>query len=112
MVELAAYLARNVAAVPAIKTGSIVLDPLQQNVINANDVRTHLESFLIEKGLSRDFILKVADETITIIGISGRKIEPKKEHSGLLVCPFCGMVTPYEEEMDVHIKADLAGGAF
>ena len=110
LVEMAAYLSDNIAAVAVIKTGRIVLDLLERNGTSVKDVRIHVENFLVERGLSRDFIIKVHGEKIMIIATSERKIVIKKEESGLLVCPYCGMVTPYEEEMNVHIKADLAGG--
>ncbi len=112
LVELAAYLGDNIAAVPVIKTRSIVLDPLVENDITAKNVSMHIENFLAKRGLSKDFNIKVNGEKIMIISISERNIEVKKEDSGLLVCPYCGMVTPYEEVMNVHVKADLAGGIF
>lgn len=105
IVELAAYLAENITAVPAIKTSSIVLDPLTESVIDANDVSMHVKTFLAQKGLSKDFIIKVAGEKIMIISTSERKIKVEEVDSGLLVCPHCGKVTPYEEEMNVHVRA-------
>ncbi|MFQ5940083.1 MAG: hypothetical protein ACE5KA_00065 [Nitrososphaerales archaeon] len=110
IVEVAAYLADNVEVVPAIKTRSIVLDPLVEKDVRAKDVSMHLENFLAEKGLARDFIIKVRDEKIMVVAISETKIEAVRNDSGLLVCPFCGLVTPHEEEMNVHMRADLAGG--
>ena len=105
MVELAAYLAENIAAVPAIKTSSIVLDPLTETVLDVNDVNMHVKTFFVKKGLSKDFIIKVAGEKIMVISISERKIRVEKTDSGLLVCPHCGKVTQYEEEMNVHVRA-------
>lgn len=104
-VELAAYLAENIAAVPAIKADSIVLDPLAETVLDANDINIHVKAFLSKKGLSKDFIVKVAGEKVMIISISERKVKVEKTDSGLLVCPHCGKVTPYEEEMNVHVRA-------
>ena len=103
--ELAAYLAENIAAVPAIKTASIVLDPLAESVIDANDVSVHVKTFFDKKGLSKDFIIKVAGEKIMAISLSERKVRVETTDSGLLVCPHCGKVTPYEEEMNVHVRA-------
>jgi len=110
MVDLAVYIAENVAAVPAIKTRSIVLDPLTDDIIDANNVSTHVKAFLAEKGLSRDFMVKVVGEKITVVSLSvvslpERKVSVEKTDSGLLVCPHCGKVTPYEEEMNVHVRA-------
>jgi len=104
-VELAAYLAENIAAVPAIKTSSIVLDPLTAEVPNPNDVSMHVKAFLAKKNLSKDFVIKVAGEKIMVISISERKVKVENTDSGLLVCPHCGKVTPYEEEMNVHVRA-------
>jgi hypothetical protein len=105
MVELAAYISENIAAIPAVKTNSIVLDPLTENIPDVNDVVMHVKSFLAQKGLSKDFTIKVAGEKIMLISISERKVRAEKTDSGLLVCPHCGKVTPYEEEMNVHIRA-------
>ncbi len=104
-VELAAYLAENIAAVTAIKSSSIVLDPLTEEVPDPNDVSMYVKAFLDKKDLSKDFIVKVAGEKIMIISISERKVKVKNTDSGLLVCPHCGKVTPYEEEMNVHVRA-------
>ncbi len=105
MVELAAYLAENIAAVPAIKTASIVLDPLTEEVPDPNIVGMHVKAFLAKKVLSKDFIIKVVHEKILVISISERKVKVEKTDSGLLICPHCGKVTPYEEEMNVHVNA-------
>jgi len=105
MVELAAYLAENIAAVPAIKTSSIVLDPLTESALDVNDISMCIKTFFAKKSLSNDFIVKVTAEKIKVITITERKVRIEKTDSGLLVCPHCGMVTPYEEEMNVHVKA-------
>ncbi len=110
MLELAVYIAENVAAVPAIKTHAIVLDSLTDDIIDANDVSTHVKTFLAEKDLSKDFTVKVVGEKITVVSLSvvsrsERNIRVEKTNSGLLVCPHCGKVTPYEEEMNVHVRA-------
>jgi len=103
--ELAAYISENVPAVSAIKTSSIVLDPLTENVLDANEVSVHVKAFLVRKDLSNDFLVKVSGEKITIISVSGRKVKVEKMDSGLLVCPHCGKITPYEEEMNVHVRS-------
>lgn len=105
MVELAAYLSENIAVVSAIKTDSIVLDQLTESILDANDVSKHVGIFLAKKGLSKDFITKVAGEKVMVISISERKFRVERTDFGLLVCPHCGKVTPYEEEMNVHVKA-------
>jgi hypothetical protein len=104
MVELAAYISENVRAVSAIKTSSIVLDPLKENALNANEVSEYVKEFLINKDLSKDFLVEVSGEKIVIVSVSGRKVKVEKMDSGLLVCPHCGKVTPYEEEMNVHVR--------
>jgi hypothetical protein len=104
MVELAAYISENVRAVSAIKTSSIVLDPLTKNILDPNTVGVHVKEFLISKDLSKDFLVEVSGEKITIVSVSGRKVKVEKMDSGLLVCPHCGKVTPYEEEMNVHVR--------
>ena len=88
-----------------MKTGSIVLDPLTESIPDVNDVVMHVKTFLTQKGLSKDFNIKVAGEKIMIISTSERKVRVEKTDSGLLVCPHCGKVTPYEEEMNVHVRA-------
>ena len=104
MVELAAYISENVRAVSAIKTSSIVLDPLKKNTLDANKVGEYVKEFLNNKDLSNDFRVQVSGEKITIVSVSGRKVKVEKVDSGLLVCPHCGKVTPYEEEMNVHVR--------
>ncbi|MGH9877489.1 MAG: C2H2-type zinc finger protein [Nitrososphaerales archaeon] len=104
MAELAAYISENVHAVSAIKTSSIVLDPLTKNGLDANEVGVHVEAFLARKDLSNDFLVEVSGEKITIVSVSGRKVKVEKIDSGLLVCPHCGKVTPYEEEMNIHVR--------
>jgi len=104
--ELAAYLSEKVPAVPAIKTKSIVLDPLEEDSsFTINEVSLYVRMFLARKDLLNDFAVTVDDEKITVKTVSERKIDVKKVDSGLLVCPHCGKVTPYEEEMNVHVKA-------
>lgn len=104
--ELAAYLSEKVPAVPAIKTKSIVLDPLEEDSsFTINEVSLYVRMFLARKELLHDFAVTADDEKITVKSVSERKIDVKKVDSGLLVCPHCGKVTPYEEEMNVHIKA-------
>ncbi len=105
MAELAAYISENVPAVSAIKTNSIVLDPLTENVLDANEVSMHVNAFLVRKDLSKDFLVNITGDKITIVSVSDRKISVEKIDSGLLVCPHCGLVTPYEEEMNVHVRA-------
>ena len=104
--ELAAYLSEKVPAVPAIKTNSIILDPLEEDSSFAiNEVSLYVRMFLARKKLLHDFAVTVDDEKIVVKAVSERKIDVKKVDLGLLVCPHCGKVTPYEEEMNVHIKA-------
>jgi len=104
--ELAAYLSEKVLAVPAIKANSIVLDPLEEDSSFAIDeVSLYVRMFLARKKLLHDFAVTVDDEKIVVKAVSERKIDVKNVDSGLLVCPHCGLVTPYEEEMNVHIKA-------
>jgi len=104
--ELAAYLSEKVLAVPAIKANSIVLDPLEEDRRFAIDeVSLYVRMFLARKDLLNDFAVTVDDEKIVMKSVSERKIDVKMADSGLLVCPHCGKVTPYEEEMNVHIKA-------
>lgn len=105
MPELAAYISENVHVVSAIKTSSIVLDPLKENVLDANEVSEHVKAFLVRKDLSKDFVVEVFGEKITIVSVSGRKVKVEKMDSGLLVCPHCGKITPYEEEMNVHVRS-------
>jgi len=104
MADLAAYISENVPAVSAIKTSSIVLDPLTENALDANEVSVHVKEFLNRKELSKDFLVKVSGEKITIVSVSGREVKVEKKETGLLVCPHCGKVTPYEEEMNVHVR--------
>src|SRR5574341_16834 len=104
MAELAAYISENVPVVSAIKTNSIVLDPLTENVLDANEVSVHVNAFLVSKDRSTDFLVKVSGEKITILSVSGRKVKAENIDSGLLVCPHCGKVTAYEEEMNVHVR--------
>jgi len=104
--ELAAYLSEKVLAVPAIKANSIVLDPLEEDSSFAIDeVSLYVRMFLARKKLLHDFAVTADDEKIVVKAVSERKIDVKNVDSGLLVCPHCGLVTPYEEEMNVHIKA-------
>jgi len=104
--ELAAYLSEKVLAVPAIKANSIVLDPLEEDRRFAIDeVSLYVRMFLARKKLLHDFTVTADDEKIVVKAVSERKIDVKNVDSGLLVCPHCGLVTPYEEEMNVHIKA-------
>jgi hypothetical protein len=63
-----------------------------------------VKKFFVEKDLSKDFVVEVVGEKITIASVSERKIKVEMTDSGLLVCPHCGKVTPYEEEMNVHVK--------
>ncbi|MFQ5969430.1 MAG: C2H2-type zinc finger protein [Nitrososphaerales archaeon] len=104
IVELAGYLSQKVAAVPVVKTGSIVLDPLTGKTLSARDVSVHVKDFLTREGLSNDFVIEVVGERIRLIGISEKKLRVETTDSDLLVCPHCGMVTRYEEELNVHIK--------
>ena len=112
MLEAAVYLADNIEAVTAIKTACIALDPLTDSKLNTKNVKTHLEGFLTKRGILQDFIIKVDGEKIKVTAISERKIEDKNVQSPFLMCPHCGFVTPYEEVLDVHMKADLGGGIF
>lgn len=109
MVELAAYLSEHTAAVGVIKNESVVLDPLTDEALHIGDIMNNVKAFLSSKDLSGDFIIKAAGEKITVISISGRKVTAEKTDLGLLICPHCGKVTLYEEEMNVHIKAHYFG---
>ena len=104
-VELAAYISENVEAVTAIKTNSIALDPLREDGLDPNEISMIVKKFFDTKDLSNDFVVKVVGEKIIIISVSERKVRAESTYSGLLVCPHCGKITPYEEEMNVHIKA-------
>lgn len=104
-IELAAYLLDKLPAVPLIRTNDIVLDPLTEDTeINLDDVRTYVNTFLASQNIDNDFLVSVNGNKIVVKGISGRKIHVAKADSGLLTCPHCGKVTPYEEEMNVHIR--------
>lgn len=100
--ELAAYLSEKLPAVPVIRRNDIVLDPLNDE-IKIDDVRITVETFLTRENIS-NYIVSVNGEKITVTLTSGRRIHVQKRDSGLLTCPHCGLVTPYKEEMDVHIK--------
>lgn len=104
MVELAAYISENVAVVSAVKTKDIVLDPLAENV-DPNHVVVLVKTFLARKSLSKDFLVKSSGEKITVVALVERKVRVEHTDSGLFVCPHCGKVTPYEEEMNVHVRA-------
>jgi hypothetical protein len=105
MVELAAYISENMEVVSAVKTDSIVLDPLTDKAPDVNKVAALVKTFLAKKDLSRDFIVSVRGENVIVISISGRKVVYEHTDLGLFVCPHCGKVTPYEEEMTVHVRS-------
>lgn len=108
-VELAAYLSERTKVVALMKSDEIVLDSLTDDSADANDVSQHVKSFLAMKDLSNDFLVKVRGEKIIIVSISERKVARTDKDLGLLECPHCGMLTPYEAEMNVHLKAHYIG---
>ncbi|NMJ87505.1 MAG: hypothetical protein EX285_06670 [Thaumarchaeota archaeon] len=102
--DLAAYLSEKLPAVPVIRTNDIVLDPLtRESEISIDDVCTYIETFLTRENIN-DCILSVDGNKILINTTSKRKINVIRPDFGLLACPHCGLVTPYKEEMDVHIR--------
>jgi hypothetical protein len=102
--DLAAYLAEKLPAVPVIRRNDIVLDPLTDKTkIIIDDVRTYVKTFFARESID-EFIVNVQANSIVIHTMSRRRGEVARPDSGLLTCPHCGLVTPYKEEMDVHIR--------
>ncbi|MFQ5920577.1 MAG: hypothetical protein ACE5JV_01000 [Nitrososphaerales archaeon] len=108
-VELAAYISERTKVVALMKSDEIVLDSLTDDVADVNDVSQHVTAFLAMKDLSKDFLVKVKGKKIIIVSISGRKVTRTDKDLELLECPHCGMLSPYEEEMSVHLKAHYIG---
>ena len=102
--ELAAYLSEKLPAVPVIRTNDIALDPLTKDVeISIDDVCNCVKAYLASENID-DCIVTVDGNKILINATSDRRIRVPRPDTGLLTCPHCGMVTPYQEEMDVHIR--------
>ncbi len=102
--ELAGYLSEKLPAVPVIRTNDIVLDPLTKDAeISVDDVHTYVKTFLARENIN-DCVVSVDGDKILVNTTSERRVQVKRPDSGLLECPHCGMVTPYKEEMDVHIR--------
>jgi len=102
--ELAAYLSEKLPAVPVIRTNDIVLDPLTKDAeISIDAVHNYVKAFLTRENIN-DCVVTINDDKILVNVTSERRVHVKRPDSGLLECPHCGMVTPYKEEMDVHIR--------
>lgn len=103
-IELAAYLSEKLPAVPVVRTNDIVLDPLIESQVNVEDARVYVKTFLARHSIDNDFLVNVNGDKIQIMSVSERKLQKQSSKSDLLTCPHCGMVTPYKEELDVHVK--------
>lgn len=103
-VELAAYLSENMAVVAAVKADSIAIDPLV-DTIGASEVSVHVNAFLAREDLAKNFAVRILGKEIVMDALSDVQYERKEHDTDLLVCPHCGKISPYEEEMSVHIRA-------
>lgn len=102
--DLAAYVADQLGAIPAIKIREFVVTPIDDDdildsAVAVNAIRRYLDSI----GEARNFAILPDGDRIIIHSVSGKTIDrptgPKPE---MFSCPHCGFVTSYEVEYNAH----------
>lgn len=102
--DLAAYLAERLPAVPLVHANDIVLDPYDGDMIMIEDVRIHVRTFLSDKDILGNCLVFIDGDKVQIKTIMPRKVEVEEKDIGLIACPHCGLVTAFQEEMDLHMR--------
>lgn len=103
MHNLAVYIMERLQVVAALKNRAIDIDPIIPVTIDevADAIKNFLSIHNIEGVVSKE------GKGINVIILSPTLDDYKEKN--LLICPHCGKVSKYEEEMMVHIRAHYIG---
>lgn len=103
MHKLAVYIMERLQAVAVLKNKSIDIDPVAS--LTSDEVIDTIKNFLTINNI--EGIVKRDGKKISVIIISAPTYNYRE--ADLLVCPHCGKVSKYEEDMIVHIRAHYIG---
>ncbi|RMF31782.1 MAG: hypothetical protein D6752_01435, partial [Candidatus Nitrosothermus koennekii] len=101
--NLAVYIMERLQVVAAIKHKAIDIDPIIP--ITIDDLIDTIKNFLSIHNI--EGIVSKEGNKIKVTILSNIYNEYKEDN--LLICPHCGKVSKYEEEMMVHIRAHYIG---
>ncbi len=103
MHNLAVYIMERLHVVAVLKNKGMDIDPIMPITIDEliETIKNFLAIHNIEGIVSRE------GKKINVVILSSVISEYKE--NDLLICPHCGKVSKYEEEMTVHIRAHYIG---
>ena len=114
--ELLVYVSDQVAAIPTLQNNQFTLSTLDEEEdyggqIDIDVVVTAIREFLESIGEDRNFAIITNNNIVTIASVSGKSIDsdaPTKVRSSaqdsMFTCTHCGFVTPYEVELNAHMR--------
>lgn len=104
--ELLVHVSDQVAAIPTLKNHQFTLSTLDDEAIDTSAVISSIKAFLESIGEGHNFAVISRNEAITIQSISGKRIkrDAPPPSQGMFTCAHCGFVTPYQIELDAHMK--------
>lgn len=113
MAQLAAHVAEQVGAMPALKKNEFVLMPPDDEEIEISRVAESIKDFL--KTIRRDtgFAVTASDRTVQVTSLDGKEIGPIAglEGGGFFTCQHCGRISFFEADNRDHEKMHYIGGA-
>ncbi len=114
--ELLVYVSDQVAAIPTLQNNQFTLSMLDEEEdgggqIDVDVVVAAIREFLESIGEGRNFAVITNDNTVTIASVNGKSIDPDTStkvrspaQDSMFTCTHCGFVTPYEVELNVHMR--------
>ncbi len=108
MLDLAAYVAEHLPAIPALKQDRIMLDELAH--IDVEEVCSTIRSFMSMRRVNYSMYVDHPRREVTLY-IEGSSNEESKDANntykaqGLLICPHCNYTTEYADILSIHIRA-------
>lgn len=103
---LAVYVADQVGAAPALKIREFVLDPIDDEDIDAARVIKAIKDFLDSLSITKHFAVIQNKNLISIVAIDDYKVEPQPTQptDQFFSCIHCGYVTQFEAVYNNHMK--------
>ena len=105
--ELLVYVADQLAAIPTLKHDQFTLSALEDDgIIDVHEAVSAIKEYLNSIDQAGNFAVISNNSMIEIRSLAGKVFESDTAESqnSLFSCTHCGFVTPYEVELNTHMR--------
>lgn len=113
MAHLAAHVAEQVGAMPALKKNEFVLVPPDDVEIEVAMVAESVKDFLRSIKQDAGFSVTASNQTVSVSSLDGKELGPVEGLSspGFFTCQHCGRISYFEADNRDHERMHYIGGA-